>query len=188
MSSKRVRYTDCLSLGQWHACPSCPPEGVLLNITAPDEGGDAPTREEVGACAALVEAVVDKPIIMRENVHLGPFQAKIIKGKIKPLLGETTHVVIMPLKSGDTQPKGARPLPPGLHVLHAFTHLKNGSSKILGVEVQPEPMSVAVCQEKLVKKLNLDRLKNWSPMLAYHDIFALDSNKPGCTSVIEHEI
>ena len=67
----------------------------------------------------------------------------------------------------------------------------------LGMEVQPEPMSVNACQEKLLEKLNLDRLRNWSPrnaaaarepVLPYHNIFALDSNKLGCTSAIEHEI
>ena len=52
-------------------------------------------------------------------------------------------------------------------------------------------------QEKLLEKLNLDRLANWSPenvavvrelVLAYHDVFALESNELGCTSAIKHEI
>ena len=43
----------------------------------------------------------------------------------------------------------------------------------------------------------MDRLAHWSPrnaavvrelVLAYHDVFALESNKLGCTSAIEHEI
>ena len=63
----------------------------------------------------------------------------------------------------------------------------------LGVESQPEPLSVVVRQEKF----NLDGLANWSPenvavvrelVLAYHDVFALESNKLGCTSAIKHEI
>ena len=67
----------------------------------------------------------------------------------------------------------------------------------LGAESQPEPMSVAVRQEKLLEKLNLDGLAHWSPenaaavrelVLAYHDVFALKSNELGCTSAIEHEI
>ena len=67
----------------------------------------------------------------------------------------------------------------------------------LGVESRPEPMSVAVRQEKLLEKLNLDGLAHWSPenavavrelVLAYHDVFALESNELGCTSAIEHEI
>ena len=67
----------------------------------------------------------------------------------------------------------------------------------LGVESQPKSMSVAVRQEKLLEKLNLDGLAHWSPenavavrelALAYHDVFKLESNKLGCTGAIEHEI
>ena len=58
-------------------------------------------------------------------------------------------------------------------------------------------MSVAVRQEKLLENLNLNGLANWSPenavaarelVLAYHDVFVLESNELGCTSAIEHEI
>ena len=67
----------------------------------------------------------------------------------------------------------------------------------LGVESWPEPLSVVARQEKLREKLNLDGLANWSPenaaavrelVMAYHDVFALESNELGCTSAIEHEI
>ena len=67
----------------------------------------------------------------------------------------------------------------------------------LGKESRPEPLSVAVRQEKLLEKLNLDGLACWSPenavaarelVLAYHDVFTLESNELGCTSAIEHEI
>ena len=58
-------------------------------------------------------------------------------------------------------------------------------------------MSVAVRQEKLLEKLNLDGLAHWSPgnaaavrelVLACYDLFALEGNELGCTSGIEHEI
>ena len=58
-------------------------------------------------------------------------------------------------------------------------------------------MSVVVRQEKLLEKLNLDGLAHWSTgnvavvrelVLAYHDVFTLQSNELGCTSAIEHEI
>ena len=67
----------------------------------------------------------------------------------------------------------------------------------LGMESRPKTMSVAARQEKLLEKLNLDGLAHWSPenavvarelVLAYHDVFALESNELGCTSAIEHEI
>ena len=136
------------------------------------------------------------------------------------------------------RPTSGEPLPLGLHVLHAYTHLKMAveecflvvinvsDSQIflkkgvpvaqvvstmlvppaelspemeatLGEESRPEPLSVAVRQEKLLEKLNLDGLAHWSPenavavrelVLAYHDVFALESNELGCSITIEHEI
>ena len=146
-------------------------------------------------------------------------------------------MMITPL-SAEGQPQETKLLPPGLHILHAYTHLKNGSGMVslvvrnmsdshiflkkgvpvarvvsaslvppaelspemeatLGTESRPKPMSVAVRQEKLLEKLNLDGLAHWSLenavvvrelVLAYHDVFALESNELGCTSAIEHEI
>ena len=156
---------------------------------------------------------------------------------MKPLLGSTLYVMITPLKVEGRQ-RETKPLPLGLHVLHAYTHLKNGSGRVslvvrdasdsqiflkkgvpvawvvsamlvppmelssemeaaLGEESRPEPLSVAVRQEKLLEKFNLNRLAHWSPenavavrelVLAYHDVFMLESNELGCTSAIEHEI
>ena len=68
---------------------------------------------------------------------------------------------------------------------------------VLGTEARPEPMSVVARQKKLLEKLNLDGLAHWSPrnaavarelVLAYHDVFTLESNELGCISAIEHEI
>ena len=82
----------------------------------------------------------------------------------------------------------ASPMPP--------TELSPEMEAALGTEARPEPMSVVVRQEKLLEKLNLDGLAHWSPgnaaaarelVLAYHDVFALESNELGCTSAIEHE-
>ena len=67
----------------------------------------------------------------------------------------------------------------------------------VGTKAKPQPMSVMARQEKLLEKLNLDGLAHWSPrnavavrelVLAYYDIFALQSNELGCTSAIEHGI
>ena len=58
-------------------------------------------------------------------------------------------------------------------------------------------MSVQEQQEKMMDKLNLDGLSEWSPhnaaimrklLFSYHDIFVLKPNEMGCTSAIEHEI
>ena len=85
--------------------------------------------------------------------------------------------------------ESASPVPP--------TELSLEMEAALGMEARPEPMLVVARQEKLLEKLNLDGLAHWSPsnalavrelVLAYHDIFALESNELGCTSAIEHEI
>ena len=58
-------------------------------------------------------------------------------------------------------------------------------------------MSVQEQQEKLMDKLNLNGLSEWSPcnagivrelLFSYHDIFALKPDELGCTSAIKHEI
>ena len=77
-------------------------------------------------------------------------------------------------------------------ILVSPTELSPEMEAALGKESRPEPLSVAVRQEKL-----LDRLAHWSLenavavrelVLVYHDVFALESNELGCTSAIEHEI
>ena len=68
---------------------------------------------------------------------------------------------------------------------------------IPGMEDKQEPPSVVEQQKKLLEKLNLGGLSNWTPrnavvaqdlMLAFHDIFALEGSELGCTSMNEHEI
>ena len=60
-----------------------------------------------------------------------------------------------------------------------------------------EHMTVQEQQDKLLEKLNLDGLSEWSPrnaaiarelLLSYHDAFALEPDQLGCMSIIEHEI
>ena len=57
--------------------------------------------------------------------------------------------------------------------------------------------SVQEWQEKLMDKLNLNGLSEWSPhnaaivkelLLSYHDTFALEPDELGFTSAIKHEI
>ena len=73
---------------------------------------------------------INKPIFMKENVKLGPFQTQILECRTEPLLGENIHVMVMPFKAGESQPEGMQPLLPGLHVLHAYTRHKMSSRKV----------------------------------------------------------
>ena len=206
-----------------------------MMVFTPGNAGEAQTE---GFSGGPQEVDMDELVTVRESVCLGPFQTKIMEGWVKPLFGDMTHVIITPLKAADSQLWEARPLSPGLHILHMYTYLKNGSSRVslmvrnmsdshiflkkgvpvmlvvsaspvpptellpemeatLGMEARPEPMSVVARQEMLLEKLNLDGLAHWSLrnavvvrelVLAYHDVFALESNELGCTSAIKHEI
>ena len=53
-----------------------------------------------------------------------------MRENIKLLLGESAHIMVMSLKASEVQPDGARPLPPGLYVLHMYARLKMGSNKM----------------------------------------------------------
>ena len=191
------------------------------------EGAETPDE---GASGGSLEGSINELVTVWESVCLGPFQTEIIEGWVKPLLRSTSYVMITPLKV-EGRPWETKLLSLGLHVLHAYTHLKNGSRRVslvvrnmsdsqivlkkgmlvarvvsallvptmelspemeatLGEEPRPEPLSVAARQEKLLEKLNLDGLAHWSPenvvpvrelVLAYHDVFALESNELGCT-------
>ena len=206
-----------------------------LGMTIPaSEGAETPVE---GASGGSLKGSISELVMVWESVCLGPFQTEIIEGWVKPLLRSTSYVMITPLKV-EGQPWETKPLPLGLHVLHAYTHLKNSSrwvllvvrnvsdsqiflkkgmlvvwvisaSLVLPTELSPEmeaalgeeprlePLSVSARQEKLLEKLNLVGLAHWSPenvvaarelVLAYHDVFTLESNELGCTSAIEHEI
>ena len=96
--------------------------------TAVLTSGSAETQVE-GASRGPQEVDVGELVMVRESVHLGPFQTEIIEGWVKPLLGDTSHMMITLLRV-EGQPQEGKLLPSGLHVLHAYTCLKNSSSKV----------------------------------------------------------
>ena len=98
-----------------------------MDVLTPGSVGEAQSE---GTSRGPQEVDVDELVMVRESVHLGPFQTKIIEGWVKPLFRDMAHMMIAPLKVGEGQPWETRPLPLGLHVLLAYTHLKNGSGKV----------------------------------------------------------
>ena len=90
------------------------------------EGTETPVE---GASGGSPEGSINELVTVQESVHLWPFQTKIIEGWMKPLLGYTSYVMITPLRV-EGQPQGTKLLPLGLHVLHTYTHLKNGSGRV----------------------------------------------------------
>ena len=173
-------------------------------------GTDAPAVEEV-----------DKVIEMKGSVHVGPFQAEILEGKISQAPTHDMHVMVAPIRRAEVKSRRACQLPPGLQVLHVYIMLNAGSKQVLIVvqnmtdsaiflkkgmcmahvvsvmlvppeeapleqaedaQALKEQMTVQERQEKLLEKLNLDGLSEWSPcnaaivrelLLSYHDTFAL---------------
>ena len=90
--------------------------------------GDGPA-ERAATLESASGSEIDEPVFMKENVRLGPFQTQILECRTKPLLGESAHVMVMPLKAGESQPGGTA-FAPGLCVLHAYMRLKISSSKV----------------------------------------------------------
>ena len=70
---------------------------------------------------------IDEPVLLKEHMRLGPFKMQFLEGKTKPLLGETAHVMVFPLKVDEAQPAGTHHLPLGLHVLHMYMQWWPGS-------------------------------------------------------------
>ena len=52
-----------------------------------------------GASGGSPEGSIDELVMVQESVRLGPFQTKIIEGRVKPLLGDTSYVMITPLRA-----------------------------------------------------------------------------------------
>ena len=99
-------------------------------MAASDGVGGALVEGGVMASDDSADQEINKPVLMRESVKLGPFQMEILQGKTKTQLGESTHMMVVPLQAGEAQWSGAQPLPNGLHVLHTYTRLKMGSKKV----------------------------------------------------------
>ena len=98
--------------------------------TNPGIAGDGPAKEVAAAAEPPTDQDLDEPVSMRKNVRLGPFQTQILECRVKPLIEESTPVMVTPLSAGETQPSGVWPLPPRLHILHAYTRLKMSSSRV----------------------------------------------------------
>ena len=89
------------------------------------------THDE-GAAGTDVPAVeeVDAVIEMKGSVHVGPFQAEILEGKISQAPVHDTHVMVVPIMCAEVKSGRACQLPPGLQVLHAYTMLTTGSKQV----------------------------------------------------------
>ena len=68
--------------------------------------------------------------LSQDNVHVGPFQTEILKGRAARAPAYHTHVMIMPIRHAEMESGKAHPLPPGLQVLQVYTTLTAGSKHV----------------------------------------------------------
>ena len=74
---------------------------------------------------------MDEVVELKDNVHVGPFQTEVLKGRAARVPAHHMHVMIMPIRCAEVESGKAHPLPPGLQVLHAYTTLTAGSKHVL---------------------------------------------------------
>ena len=73
---------------------------------------------------------VDEVVELKDNVHVGPFQTEILKGRAARAPAFHMHVMIGPIRHTEVESGKACPLPPGLQVLHTCTTLTAGSKHV----------------------------------------------------------
>ena len=70
-----------------------------LRTTVPaSEGAETPVE---GASGGSLEGSIDELVTVWKSVRLGPFETEIIEGRVKPLLGHTSYMMITPLRAED---------------------------------------------------------------------------------------
>ena len=68
--------------------------------------GDDPTEQGAMALKPRTSQDLNEPVFMKEIVRLGLFQTQILECRVKPLIGESAHIMVTLLRAGETQPGG----------------------------------------------------------------------------------
>ena len=87
---------DCLSM-LWATVRMAWLLSCHRSMAVPTSGG-AETRVE-GASGGPPEGNINELVMVQESICLGPFQTEIIEGQVKPLLRDTSHMMITPLRA-----------------------------------------------------------------------------------------
>ena len=91
---------------------------------------ESSTGEASGGLDAPVKEEVDEVVELKDNVHVGPFQMEILKGRPARVPTYHTHIMIAPLRHAEVESGKAPPLPSGVQVLHTYTMLTAGSKHV----------------------------------------------------------
>ena len=90
-------------------------------------GVEEPSHEGASGEQVSAHMEMDEVVELNDSVHVGPFQMKILKGKVTELPMGDTHVMVMPLRSSEVKKGKMHLLPLVLQVLHAYTTLEAGN-------------------------------------------------------------
>ena len=83
---------------------------------------ESSTDEVLGAQDAPMTDEMDKVMEMKDNVHVGPFQTEILKGRVGRAPAHDMHLMVAPIRCADLESGKAHPLPPGLQVYACLHH------------------------------------------------------------------
>ena len=91
---------------------------------------ESPKDKKAAGQDAPAVSEMDEVIEMKDSVHVGPFQAEILKGRVAWAPAHDTHLMVVPIRCADVESGKTHQLPPGLQVLHAYTMLMAGSKQV----------------------------------------------------------
>ena len=87
---------DCLSM-PWATVRVAHLLSCQWGMAVPTTGGAE--IQVQGASGGLPEGSIDELVMVWESICLGPFQTVIIEGWVKPLLRDTSYMMITPLRA-----------------------------------------------------------------------------------------
>ena len=80
------------------------------------------TGEASGGQNAPMTEEVDKIVEQKDNVHVGPFQTEILKGRTAKAPAYHTHIMIVPISYAEVEIGKAHQLLPGLPSIACLHH------------------------------------------------------------------
>ena len=137
--------------------------------------------------------------VKKGQAHLLPLGLQVLHAYFTLTVGNhNISIVVQNMSDGAILLKKDMPVAQMVSaMLVPLANLTSEEEIVAGMEVPQEQMSIEEHQHKLLEKLNLDGLSQWSPrnvatvrelLLSYYDVFTLGPSELGCTSAIKHEI
>ena len=92
---------------------------------------ESPRGKMAAGQDASATGEMDKIVEMKDNVHVGPFQAEILKGRIVQVPAHDMHLMVVPIRHADVKSGKVHPTAPRItSVAHLHTTLSAGSKQV----------------------------------------------------------